>query len=689
MAEYTYKAFISYSWADAKWGKWLQQAVETYRTPKALIEKHAGMREIPASLTPLFKDREEQAAGASIGASIDAALADSEYLIVICSPQSAQSQWVNHEIAWFKTNRNPDKILALIVDGEPGDAERECFPKALTHKVAPDLTITDAPDDAPLAADAREGGDGKRLAKMKLVAAMLGVGLDQLLRRDDRRRVLRARVIAGASLALALVMSGLTWFAVEQRNEADRQRAEADGLIEFMLTDLREKLEPVGRLDALDVVGQRALTYYAGQNPGSLDADSLGRRARALLLVGEITNIRGDSEEALQAFTEAAGTTQEQLARDPDNEQRIFDHAQSVFWVGYIAYNRGELENAEAQFREYKRLADRLIELNPDKPEWQMESSYAEGNLGTMFHAQRRYAEAEPAFALALERVERIAGLTDYDPSQQIEIGTAINWLALTKSALGRNREALSLHEREAAVYATVLAKNPANATAKNKLAISHQFLGNAMLSLGDLNGAIGSIEYSLRLNRELRLLDPTNLEWHETEVRARTIQGLNLTFAKKYDAAEAHVLQAKKLLTQLTIADSQQEIWSEALRLTLMEVGAELALARDDAEEVISLTGGALRDLAGSKAEANAIRIAGLMLLAGEAESTRGNLRVARQHWEEAIKLVPETASTEIYRYRLLARLGRKEEAAELARSLDRRGIKHPAYQAALLVSS
>ncbi len=44
MAEYTYKAFISYSWADTKWGKWFQQAVETYRTPKALIEKHAGMR---------------------------------------------------------------------------------------------------------------------------------------------------------------------------------------------------------------------------------------------------------------------------------------------------------------------------------------------------------------------------------------------------------------------------------------------------------------------------------------------------------------------------------------------------------------------------------------------------------------------------------------------------------------------
>lgn len=114
---YRYRAFISYSWADAKWGKWLQHAIETYRTPKALIGEERAHGPVPARLNPLFKDREEEAAGSSIGAAVEAALGSSEFLIVVCSPNSAKSQWVNREIAWFKTHRDPSKVLALIVGG--------------------------------------------------------------------------------------------------------------------------------------------------------------------------------------------------------------------------------------------------------------------------------------------------------------------------------------------------------------------------------------------------------------------------------------------------------------------------------------------------------------------------------------------------------------------------------------------
>jgi tetratricopeptide (TPR) repeat protein len=678
MAQYTYKAFISYSWADAKWGKWLQQAVETYRTPKALIEKHAGMREIPARLTPLFKDREEQAAGASIGASIEAALADSEFLIVICSPNSAKSQWVNHEIAWFKTNRNPDKILALIVDGEPGDESRECFPKALTHKIASDLSITDEPDEAPLAADAREGGDGKRLAKLKLVAAMLGVGLDQLLRRDDRRRVIRARIVAAASLALALVMSGLTWFAVEARNEADRQRAEADGLIEFMLTDLREKLEPVGRLDALYVVGQRALTYYAGQNPGSLDADSLGRRARALLLVGEITNIRGNSEEALQAFTQAAATTEEQLARDPDNEQRIFDHAQSVFWVGYIAYNRDELDNAEAQFREYKRLADRLIELNPDKPEWQMESSYAEGNLGAMFLEQGRFEEAETAFSNALQMVEAMVEDGTFDVGQQIEIGMTVNWLGIVQGELGKLSESLSLHQREVGIYDAILAREPANASAKNRLAVALQHLAERQLESGEIDAAMRSLDRSLAVNSNLRRMEPENTEWQQTEVGGRIDKSAALLLVGRIAESQTMLESASALLERMLATDPSNTDWSKLLRLKQMVVAARLAVAKENALEAKALIDEAIGLSSDDKGSVNCATV---LLLAGDIEAALNTPKSARAYWLGALETMPDIASLDDERFRLAKRLGQSDDARKLQAKLDRRGFRHPAY--------
>ena len=154
MTAFRYKAFVSYSWADATWGNWLQKAIETYRAPSALVGKEGALGPVPARLHPLFKDREEEAAGASIGAAVETALAASEFLIVVCSPNSAKSKWVDREVAWFKTHRDPAKVLALIVDGEPGGGERECFPRALTHHIAPDLTMTDQAEDAPLAADA-------------------------------------------------------------------------------------------------------------------------------------------------------------------------------------------------------------------------------------------------------------------------------------------------------------------------------------------------------------------------------------------------------------------------------------------------------------------------------------------------------------------------------------------------------
>jgi hypothetical protein len=34
---YKYKAFISYSHQDKKWGDWLHKALETYRVPKGLV----------------------------------------------------------------------------------------------------------------------------------------------------------------------------------------------------------------------------------------------------------------------------------------------------------------------------------------------------------------------------------------------------------------------------------------------------------------------------------------------------------------------------------------------------------------------------------------------------------------------------------------------------------------------------
>jgi tetratricopeptide (TPR) repeat protein len=633
---------------------------------------------VPARLHPLFKDREEEAAGASIGAAVEAALASSEFLIVVCSANSARSQWVNREIAWFKTHRDPSKVLALIVGGEPGDPDNECFPKALTHLVDPDGAVTDIALDTPLAADARESGDGKRIARLKLAAAMLGTGLDELVRRDERRRTLRTRAVVTASLSLALVMSTLTWFAVEARKEAEFQRNQADGLVEFMLTDLRAKLEPVGRLDALDVVGTRALDYYAKQKLADLDADALGRRARALLLVGELSNLRGDSGEALAAFKEAAASTGEQLARDPDNAQRIFDHAQSVFWVGYIAYNRGELKNAEAQYREYKRLADRLLALDPKNPEWQMESSYAESNLGVMFDAQGRIAEAEPVFANSLRMAEASAKGRSSDVDRQIEVGNAANQLGKVKDKLGKIAEARALYAREIAIYEAVLRRDRANAVAKNRLGVALQFLAGVQLKLGELEAALQSFDRGIAVHADLLRIEPDNTEWQQSDAGGRLQKAKALIYAGRLAESRALMDAAEALVDRMIAKDPSNAEWSNVLRQEVLIGRARLALASGKAAEA---RGPVNQVIAQATREADRANRTSALMVAGDIEARLGQAEAARAYWSSGLESLPAVPGADDKRFALLKRLGREPEAREVAAALDRRGYRHPAY--------
>ena len=136
----TYWAFISYSSRDAKWGKWLHKRLENYPIPKEFhgVEFADGVR-IGKHIRPVFLDRDELAGSAELGAVIEEALKHSRFLIVLCSPNSAKSKWVNKEIKNFCSMHGDGKVLALIVDGEPNastnkdfDDALECFPPTRT-----------------------------------------------------------------------------------------------------------------------------------------------------------------------------------------------------------------------------------------------------------------------------------------------------------------------------------------------------------------------------------------------------------------------------------------------------------------------------------------------------------------------------------------------------------------------------
>ena len=119
------------------------------------------------------------------------------------------------------------------------------------------------------------------------------------------------RFVYAGLISLSLVLGGLTLYAFGQRDaaiaathEAEFQRNEAQDLVEFMLTDLRRRLDAVGRLDVLESVGERLDASYSKQDPARLDPDALGRQARVLTLLGEVDANRGQLDSALARYQE-------------------------------------------------------------------------------------------------------------------------------------------------------------------------------------------------------------------------------------------------------------------------------------------------------------------------------------------------------------------------------------------------
>ncbi|MCR5879192.1 toll/interleukin-1 receptor domain-containing protein [Phenylobacterium sp. J367] len=499
-----YRAFISYSHRDAAFGRRLHRRLEGYRLPRRLAGRATPRGPAPARLSPIFRDREELSAAHDLTAEVRQALAQSGALIVVCSPNAAGSPWVAREVELFR-ELHPDRpILAALIDGEPSQA------------FCPPLRAGGA---EPLAADFRPGQDGARLALLKLVAGVAGVGLDELVQRDAQRRLRGVMAVTGGALAATLAMGVLTAIALDARRDAERQRAEAEALVEFMLTDLRDRLEGVGRLDVLTAVNRQALDYYAGQDLDRLPASSLERRARLLHAMGEDDEKRGDLDRARGQFEEARRTTAALLAARPDDPERIFAHAQSEYWVGYMDYRRGRMGPAKTSWESYRRLAEQLTRTAPDNAKWRRELGYAEGNLCTLALESRpspAVADAVDRCGRALAAMEAVAAATPGDAGVALDLANRHAWLADAYRASGDYARARAERQRQEVILAGLIQADPRSLLLKEKwVTLQRAYAGLAWVQR-DMPETRRRMTAARATVLEMIAFDPENQTWVE-----------------------------------------------------------------------------------------------------------------------------------------------------------------------------
>jgi tetratricopeptide (TPR) repeat protein len=333
-----YSAFISYNHRDRDWAVWLHRALERYSVPKRLWGRSSPWGEIGQRLPPVFRDRDELATSSDLASSVKEALAESAFLVVICSPNSARSKWVDEEIKTFIAAGREKFIRLIIVDGEPHspDPERECLPPSLGRDGAPE----------PLAADVRKEGDGKQAAKLKILAGILGVPYDELRQREAARRQKRLAALALAASVGFFVMAGLTVFAfvsraeaVEQRHLAERRAITAERTVDFVkgMFQLADPEEARGAsITAREIVDRGV---------ANLDSPELNREP---MVKAELGVTLADVYRALGLYRESDALVRRTFAIHHGEPATL---ARQLNALGQSQFKLGEYEAAEGTFR--------------------------------------------------------------------------------------------------------------------------------------------------------------------------------------------------------------------------------------------------------------------------------------------------------------------------------------------------
>ena len=203
MEERKYYAFISYCHKDKAKAKRLYRRLLRYRLPSKLIKAQGGEGQapLPKHLSPIFIDDEEMM-GTSVKQGMCRGLSQSRFLVVVCSPNSAKSTYVNYEAEYFVQDGRGDQIIPYIIEGKPcsDNPDTECYPPA--------IRIMD-----------RLGADEQQLkedALLRVIATILGVDMGVLSQKEKQRRI-RQILCLGATVILLLTALLLYTQTMNQR----------------------------------------------------------------------------------------------------------------------------------------------------------------------------------------------------------------------------------------------------------------------------------------------------------------------------------------------------------------------------------------------------------------------------------------------------------------------------------------
>jgi len=541
-----YWAFISYSSRDAVYAKRLHGLIEAYGIPTPLCRtSRLHGADLPKQLKPVFRDREELPAAANLGTELEAALANSRHLIVLCSPASAQSPWVNREVRRFRELQSEGDVIAVrLAADRAATADGSDTPPAV-HE-GPVFVIDAGNDRFP-----------SRDTALAIIARLCGIDFDVLKRFDLQRQTRRLSLAGVGCLALAMFLAAATWYALQQRHAAMlEQRRNAD-LLRFTVETTYPLVASIGRTDVLEAVQRqvnasldeesslsgataaRHSLHEASLHMTRGETDSASRLCQQALthlglpdgaspsrssdahvfidahrILANVAITKGDTSQAIKAF-ERETTGLQVLLGDPLSQPLAERELISVAAAEARAHAaQGDVPAARAALRQAAALLDaaklpgRAEEVNDMLDEAERELSMSRGELEYLFGDLET---SEAAYRKALGIAETQLAADRRNPELLEGIAAACEGVGAVLLAQEQWADAINVLRRCQAFRAAVAAVDSGDSYRAFLAAISDNNLGEALFNGGEVAASLESFSAAKRVLEELCRRAPGN----------------------------------------------------------------------------------------------------------------------------------------------------------------------------------
>ena len=483
--------------------------------------------------------------------------------------------------------------------------------------------------------------------------------------------------------------------AVAARREADQRRGQAEDLIGFMLGDLRKKLAQVGRLEILDDVGTKAMEYFAAVPESALTDHELADRSAALYQVADVRIAQGRMSEAVKPLTQSLALAKMLAGRHPDDGKRLYDLAQSHFWVGFVEWRQRHLDAALVHFREYLRLANRMVAIDGKNADWRLELASANSNIGSVLEEQGDYAGALEQFRASSSIEGALLEQHPDDTDLRRAVAASNNAMGAVLRELGRLDESLARHRAELALQEDLVRREPGRAEWRQYLSVSHNRVAMLLEAQGEVGEAAAHAAEALDIIQRLAATDPANVDWQRELGRTHYRVGVVADARGDLAAGRPHLQQSVAIMQRAAALDAL----NPGRQRDLADARAALAqhfLAEGDAEAATreARATQAIADhlLERSADDLQAVRQRGLSLvLQGRAWERQGDrARATEAYGLGRAALARLASSSRDYAVldpwaQALAGLGQVPEAEAAAKQLADIGYRHPLFVRAM----